>query len=1552
MTTISGTSANDTLNGTINDDVFDGGLGNDTMNGGIGTDAAIYGDTAGAYRFAMNANGQVIVTDTNSINGNDGVDALNSIEKLQFADRTWTVSGEFRANTQSANEQSNPAIAGLGDGGFVVTWTSYAQDGDSFGIYGQRYNSTGMAIGTEFQINTTTVATQHSPEVTQIGGGGFAVIWRSYLRDGAFNGIYGQRYSAAGTTIGSEFRINTTTMDTHSQPTITSLSDGGFVALWLLANGLNGNLVYGQRYSSAGVAIGGEFQVSNTSTFQIVPAVTGVADGGFVVTWTSYDQTGTSLDIYAKRYNNAGTAVGNEFLINTTKTGEQSGSTITNLTDGGFVVTWTSQPSDGSDADVYGQRYNSAGVAVGTEFHIATPLHVIYQASPTITGLSDGGFVITWVSQTDSSTNTEIYGQRYSNTGTTVGDAFHVNTSTTSSKFSPVITSLTDGGFVISWTSLIQDGSGTGVYAQRYDANGQAVGGTMVKGSALDDFMDFSDSTARIGLVGALGDDTYVLGVAGGWIEEKAGEGIDTVRSASSYVLDDNVENLTLIGSANINAKGNSQDNLLAGNSGNNILDGGTGKDTVIYATDPSNYRFGLQGIGLASVVDTNLSNGVEGTDTLKSIEQIQFADRTWTITSEFQVNTVTASVQERPEMTALADGGFVVVWHSYGQDGSGFGIYGQRYNRVGGALGGEFRINSVTQGDQSSPVITALNDGGFVVSWMSPNGLCSSVYGQRYNSVAVAVGSEFLITGMNTLSESAITKLNDGGFVVVWSGASGADFDIYGQRYDNAGVAVNGSFRVNSTTVREQDDPSSAGLADGGFVVTWTSLSNTDFILNVYAQRYNSAGVAVGGEFRVNGYPISDQMESEVTALSDGGFVVTWTSDDQDSVGTFEAGYNVYGQRYNNAGVATGGEFRVNTTTPQAQSKAAITALSDGGFVVTWTSYAQDPRDVSSQNSLVVNNYGIYGQRYNSAGVAVGTEFHINTTTADEQFQPTITAVNDGGFVVAWTSNNQDGQSYGVYGQRFNANGQAMSLVAGSALDDVMNFSDSTVAIIVDAGAGNDVLQGGMGSDLLSGGLGDDTYIITQSGDQILENVGEGTDSVNTSMTLTLGANLEKLILIGASAINGTGNGLANTLTGNAAANVLNGGTGRDTMMGGLGNDSYLVDNVGDVVLEASTITTEIDTVQSAITYTLGANVENLILMGASAINGTGNSSANKLTGNSAVNVLTGGLGNDTYIVGLGDVVVEASTLLTEIDTVQSAASYTLGANIENLTLLGSTAIDGTGNSLSNVLTGNSANNVLNGGLGNDHLYGLGGADTLNGGIGADSLLGGLGDDLYQVDNVGDVVTEWLGSGIDEISSSVSYNLAANVENITLIGSDALSSTGNSLNNILKGNVGNNTLGGGLGDDTLYGDSGADILNGGQGTDLLLGGLGNDSYVFGRGLGVDTVVENDNSAGNADTVQLLSNITTKQLWFSHQGNNLEISIIGTTDKVIVQDWYVDNSHHVEQVKTSDGHTLTDSNVDNLVAAMASITPPPLGQTTLTTAQHMTLDGIIAASWS
>ncbi|HEX5356676.1 MAG TPA: calcium-binding protein [Aquabacterium sp.] len=279
---------------------------------------------------------------------------------------------------------------------------------------------------------------------------------------------------------------------------------------------------------------------------------------------------------------------------------------------------------------------------------------------------------------------------------------------------------------------------------------------------------------------------------------------------------------------------------------------------------------------------------------------------------------------------------------------------------------------------------------------------------------------------------------------------------------------------------------------------------------------------------------------------------------------------------------------------------------------------------------------------------------------------------------------------------------------------------------------------------------------------------------------------------------------------------------------------------------------------------------------------------------------------------------------------------------------------------SSADTLTGTNGADGLDGGLGDDALQGLDGRDYLNGdqgndlldgGKGADTLVGGAGNDAYVVDDLGDVIVELAPDGDDQILANVDgVIMADNVERLTMGAGSVYKAVGNGAKNYIKGNAQNNTLWGLGGNDSLSGYEGADQFYGGAGNDTLVGGTGNDSYYFSRGEGADVILESDTTAGNSDKLLMQGNISANQLWFTRSSNDLLISVIGTTDSVRVGLWYQGAVYRVETI-TAGGKTLSANNVQQLVNAMASMSPPPMGQTTLSASYNQKLGGVIAANW-
>lgn len=586
----------------------------------------------------------------------------------------------------------------------------------------------------------------------------------------------------------------------------------------------------------------------------------------------------------------------------------------------------------------------------------------------------------------------------------------------------------------------------------------------------------------------------------------------------------------------------------------------------------------------------------------------------------------------------------------------------------------------------------------------------------------------------------------------------------------------------------------------------------------------------------------------------------------------------------------------------------------------------------------------------------------------------------------------------------------QIVAVVTGTQGDDVLVGTSRSEEIR--GLAGNDRITANGGYDVLYGGLGDDTYVIGQSDvAAIVELAGEGYDTVEfAQFSYDAPDEIERLVMVeGSDAWVAYGGAGANELIGNSQDNYLNGGGGADRMVGGAGNDQYDIDDAGDAVVELANGGT--DDVITTVSWTLSTNVEIARLAEGSALNLTGNATANTLHGNASDNTLDGGQGSDTLYGYEGNdtyfVDVEADRVLESqgegVDTIVRSFSsqYVLANNVENLRLTGS-ATQGNGNALDNLLEGNASANTLMGLDGNDELRGMAGNDTLWGGNGNDVLKGGQGDDTYAVDattgsdlidNTGGgtdtlytngitlsrlsfardgddllvridgasmpaarVTGHFLGGDatLDYVQGSDNRYTAAQIAAIingptnpgngfdqtitgTAAGEQLVGSTGKDLieglggADTLFGMGGNDTLRGGDGNDALYGGngtgsgSGNDVLEGGLGNDTLrgedgsntlTGGAGDDQYVYGGGN--DLI---DNTGGGTDWLIFQNGITTSQLGFTRDGDDLVITVNGSSSqRVIVNDHFLGGNLALDYLQPASGNALNTAAINALVS--------------------------------
>lgn len=325
-------------------------------------------------------------------------------------------------------------------------------------------------------VNSYTAAAQGSDYGFALSDGGWVVLWNSNGQDGSAYGVYQKRYSANGLPLSGDVLVNTTVMNSECRPNGALLADGGWVVSW---ENLNNPVIYQQRFDASGMPIGTETQLTNDSDVNYNSAVTGLPDGGWVVTWHgSITGSTTGNEIYQQRFDRDGGAVGLTEQVNTVTTDnqvtEQSKHIIAGLVDGGWVIVWTSNAQDGNGQGVFFQRFAVDGTRAGVETQVNTFINS-NQNQPCLSATRDGGWVIVWTSNSQDSSGTGIYLQRYDNAGLPVGNEQLVNTTVTGEQNWPAVSALADGGCIVTWSSA--DSNSFGIYQQRFDADGAPVDG-------------------------------------------------------------------------------------------------------------------------------------------------------------------------------------------------------------------------------------------------------------------------------------------------------------------------------------------------------------------------------------------------------------------------------------------------------------------------------------------------------------------------------------------------------------------------------------------------------------------------------------------------------------------------------------------------------------------------------------------------------------------------------------------------------------------------------------------------------------------------------------------------------------------------------------------------------------------------------------------------------------------------------------------------------------------------------------------------------------------
>ncbi len=1004
---------------------------------GVLTANAVYGNLSivdGAY------NSSTTYTETTQVIYDGSIDSLST---TPANDAPIFTTGTGATTTAIGGEDIGRSIFVQSDGKVVVAGYSNNGTDDDFSII--RYNSDGSldtSFGTD-GILTHAIGTgkDRGFSATIQPDGKILVAGLADLASG--NEIALTRYNADGsmdTSFGGGDGITTTDIGAGNDKgfSVTVQPDGKILVAGSAHNGTNNDIALA-RYDSDGT-LDTSFGGGNG---YVVTRIGSSAEQGFSIALqadgkvmvTGYTYNGTDYNLVLLRYLADGSLdnsfSGDGMLTTSIGSGNDVGNSVTIQSDGKILV--AGYTHNGTDNDFAVLRYNTDGTLDsgfgGGDGIVTTDFAGGSDAARSITLQDDGKILV--AGEAHNGTDTDIAVARYNADGTLDtsfggGDGLATAGISSGNDAGYEIALQDDGTILV--VGISPNGTDNDIALQRFTSDGLI---DRSFGNTLDGSPTFTENGTPV----VLDSDVSVFDVELNAAEDYSGATLTLARNGSANAEDQfsasgNLAALTegvnlvlsgvTIGTVTTNSSGTLELTFNANATQDRVDET---LRSIAYANSSENPpasaqidwifsdgNSGSQGAGgeLTGIGSTtvNIIANVAPTDLVLDAE----------FTTEQIVNTYTSLNQLDVETAAFADGGHIAVWQSNGQDGSGYGIYAQRFDSDGSALGAEFLVTTETTNSETRATVTTFADGGFVIAWQDTNGTYAWAEARIFDADGISVTSEFSIKsgGIDTANEAynpTVQALDANRFVVVWNNEVSSTTSVTGQIFDRTGAALGGTLAIGTLqgdTGQWLGQPDLSLLSNGGFTVAWHDDNDAGTNPETRLRFFDSSGTATTAEIILGG-----DGQVDVSTLADGNVAVVYGNSGQLSAQILDINGTV---------VVT--EFDIGTFAAGADVVPSVTAISSGGFLVAWESSTADG-----------DGQAILAQRFDSSGNAISDQLLVNQTVAGNQIQVNAIELASGEIQLSWASNGQDGDGYAVVSRTIATGGSISEGVANGSI-------------------------------------------------------------------------------------------------------------------------------------------------------------------------------------------------------------------------------------------------------------------------------------------------------------------------------------------------------------------------------------------------------------------------------------------------------------------------------------------------------------------------------------